>query len=332
MSVAFAAVLTPWAVRNERLFHVFQPLAPAHAEMPGEFVPLGYNKWVRTWIDDGRYIDPALWSLNDRLIKIDDIPSYAFDSPEEEARVAALLDRYNHPVNAQSTPEADKADAQKDEQETSSDKNSDSATQDNTGEQDNSADSSDNQSGDEEADNSGDEADDSEAQDGEEPVAPVAMTPEIDAGFDQIANERIARSRFRYHIWLPLKRAASLWFDTHSQYYPFTGELFPLSDMDHTTNQHIWLPFFTFLTWVYTFLGFAGAYFLWRVKSARKWILLAALMTLPRLAFFATLENPEPRYVVELFAFLAILGGIGVTRLMSSLGALPSEEPHVAES
>jgi len=30
-----------------------------------------------------------------------------------------------------------------------------------------------------------------------------------------------------------------------------------------------------------------------------------------RLGFFATLENPEPRYTVELFPFLIILGAVG---------------------
>ncbi|HEY6046604.1 MAG TPA: hypothetical protein VIU65_08375, partial [Pyrinomonadaceae bacterium] len=51
-SVAFALVLTPWTIRNWRVFHVFQPLAPAHAEMPGEFVPHGYLLWLRTWVDE----------------------------------------------------------------------------------------------------------------------------------------------------------------------------------------------------------------------------------------------------------------------------------------
>ena len=39
------------------------------------------------------------------------------------------------------------------------------------------------------------------------------------------------------------------------------------------------------------------------------------LMTLPRLIFLSTLENPEPRYVVELFAFTSILGGIAIARI-----------------
>ncbi|MFL6374317.1 MAG: phospholipid carrier-dependent glycosyltransferase, partial [Pyrinomonadaceae bacterium] len=37
-SLVFLLVLTPWTVRNWRLFGVFQPLSPAHGEMPGEFV------------------------------------------------------------------------------------------------------------------------------------------------------------------------------------------------------------------------------------------------------------------------------------------------------
>src|SRR5258708_3564663 len=52
--VAVAAVcvvlpLAPWAVRNWRTFHVLQPLAPRYATDPGEFVPLGFQRWYRTW-------------------------------------------------------------------------------------------------------------------------------------------------------------------------------------------------------------------------------------------------------------------------------------------
>jgi len=60
-SFAFCLVLVPWTIRNRRVFGVFQPLSPAHGEMPGEFVPRGYLMWLRTWLDDGRYIGPVLW-------------------------------------------------------------------------------------------------------------------------------------------------------------------------------------------------------------------------------------------------------------------------------
>src|SRR6185295_18284285 len=86
----------------------------------------------------------------------------------------------------------------------------------------------------------------------------VEMTPEIDAGFAEIARARIARHPLRHYVIIPLKRAASLWFDTHSQYYPFQGELLPLSDLDYDNHQQYWLPLFALLTFVYTLLGITG--------------------------------------------------------------------------
>ena len=96
-SLAFCLVLAPWTIRNRRVFHLFQPLAPTHGEMPGEFVPHGYLLWLRTWLNDERYVGPVLWSLDTHRISITDFPATAFDSPEERDRVGALLEKYNHP-------------------------------------------------------------------------------------------------------------------------------------------------------------------------------------------------------------------------------------------
>src|SRR5215510_10526003 len=104
-SIAFCIVLVPWTIRNRRLFHVFQPLAPAHAEMPGEFVPRGYLLWVRTWLDDGRYVGPALWAMDTRPIHVEEFPSKAFDSKEERDRVVALFDKYNRGSDEESADE-----------------------------------------------------------------------------------------------------------------------------------------------------------------------------------------------------------------------------------
>jgi len=56
---------------------------------------------------------------------------------------------------------------------------------------------------------------------------------------------------------------------------------------------------------------------LWQtgVFDTRLWVLLTTLIIFVRLGFFATLENPEPRYVVEIFPFLSILGGIAAVRI-----------------
>ena len=312
-SLAFCLVLVPWAIRNYRVFHLFQPLAPAHAEMPGEFVPHGYLTWLRTWIDDERFIGPVLWSLDDTPIKLDDIPDRAFDSPEEKQRVSALLEKYNHPseepglfADEKDSKNPPDSEAQNEKAETTDGKDSGDQTPDANGAEDD-------ENGDEE-----DQSDDSESTD-EETDQSVEMTPEIDTGFAQIARERIARHPFRYYVSLPLKRAHSLWFDTHSDYYPFQGELLPLADLDYDIHQQYWLPLFAGLTLIYSLLGIAGGWFLWQSRhfNARLWVLLAALIIFLRVGFFASLENPEPRYVVEVFPFLSILGGIAAGRVAS---------------
>ena len=287
-SFAFCLVLVPWTIRNRRVFGVFQPLSPAHGEMPGEFVPRGYLMWLRTWLDDGRYIGPVLWRLDTSRIPIEAYPKRAFDSSAERDRVAALMDKYNHPVDEEdttATPTPSPSPATPNQT-----KQSDEAT----------------------------DEDEEEEEPEEDPSADdpsnVEMTPEIDAAFAQLARERIARAPFQYYVMLPLKRARSLWFDTHSQYYPFEGELFPLDYMDYSIHQQYWLPLFAGLTWAYTLLGALGAWCLLRArrKEARLWLALAGLIIFLRLGFFSTLENPEPRYVVEIFPFLAILGGIAI--------------------
>jgi hypothetical protein len=48
-----------------------------------------------------------------------------------------------------------------------------------------------------------------------------------------------------------------------------------------------------------------------------------------RVGFFATLENPEPRYVVEVFPFLIILAGAGASVLK---GSEASEKATVKDS
>jgi 4-amino-4-deoxy-L-arabinose transferase-like glycosyltransferase len=280
-SIAFCLVLVPWTIRNHRLFHVFQPLAPAHAEMPGEFVPRGYLLWVRTWLDDQRYVSPALWAMDTRQIHVEDFPARAFDSKEERDRVAALFEKYNHP----------------------------------DGDEPEQADDQDDSAGDEEEE----PEEEPEPEEHPEPAdANVEMTPEIDAGFAQIGQERVARSPLRYYVKLPLKRAMTLWFDTHSQYYPFNGELLPLEDLDHDIHQQYWLPLFAGLTGIYSLLGVIGGWLLWR-RNERRWLLLAALVIFLRLGFFATLENPEPRYTVELFPFLILLAGAGLSVVLDGI-------------
>ena len=53
--------LAPWAVRNWRTFHVFQPLAPRYANDPGEANPYGFQRWFRTFAIDFASTDRCYW-------------------------------------------------------------------------------------------------------------------------------------------------------------------------------------------------------------------------------------------------------------------------------
>ncbi len=296
LSIGFVVAIGPWTIRNARVFHVFQPIAPAQANMPDEFVPRGYIRWLKTWVDDVKYTETLEWAIDEQPFHIDDVPNYAFDSEQERERVASLFERYNNPdskrLESESAPVVPPPPTVETPQqpEPTPDESSDDAE---------STDASDEESSDETA---------------ETPPA-VEMTPDIDAGFAELAQERITRHPIRFYVLVPLKRASALWFDTHSQYYPFQGELLPLSALDAGTHQQYFLPAFVSLTWLYTLLALAGAVLMWLDKSSRRWLLLLALLLIPRLAFLTSMENPEPRYVVEFFAFILAVASLAFTEI-----------------
>ena len=87
--------LIPWTARNWRTFHVFQPLAPRYATDPGEFVPLGFQRWYRTWAIDFASTEDIYWNFDGARLEISDLPTRAFDSDDQYIRTAAVLDEYD---------------------------------------------------------------------------------------------------------------------------------------------------------------------------------------------------------------------------------------------
>jgi 4-amino-4-deoxy-L-arabinose transferase-like glycosyltransferase len=313
-ALAFIILLVPWTLRNYRVFHVFQPLTPAHAEAPGEFAARGYRSWLRTWLDDGRYVGPLVWSLDESPINLESIPQRAFDSAEERSRVGALLEKYNHPTRRPQSGDDLFVDSPLEDETNPAEpdegaKDAGETTAGNEELSDTDATASDELEKSEDGRTAGNEQ------------RPVRMTPKIDGGFAQLASERIARNPIRYYLGLPVRRAVWLWFDTHSQYFPFEGELLPLRALDYEANQQFWLPLLALLTSIYTLLGIAGGWLLWRTRSyvSCQCLLLAVLMMILRLGYFSTLETPESRYVMQLFPFLSILGALALTRILAQI-------------
>ena len=97
--------LAPWTLRNWRTFHVFQPLAPRYATDPGETVPLGFQRWFRTWAIDFASTEDVYWNYNGASVEISNLPLRAFDSDDQYTRTDVLLHEYNETDNA--TPSLD---------------------------------------------------------------------------------------------------------------------------------------------------------------------------------------------------------------------------------
>jgi 4-amino-4-deoxy-L-arabinose transferase-like glycosyltransferase len=106
MCVGLLLPLVPWAARNARTFGRVEFLGPRFAQTYGDFIPRGYFAWTQTWMTRFGEAYLVTWRLGKQPIDIATVPSAAFDSDAERARVAELLARYNGDL--QMTPVLDR--------------------------------------------------------------------------------------------------------------------------------------------------------------------------------------------------------------------------------
>jgi hypothetical protein len=133
----------------------------------------------------------------------------------------------------------------------------------------------------------------------------VTLTAEEDAGFAQLARERTARHPLRTYLWLPAARAFMLWFSPRIELLPLSGQVFPLAEAweNDPVDQAVTAGF-EFLIALYVLFGAWGVVLLWRHPSARVGVAIIVGYIVVRTAFMATLETPEPRYMLVSFPSL----------------------------
>ena len=103
--VVSALPLLPWTVRNWRVFHEFQPLAPRYANEPGEFVPTGFNRWVKTWMAEYTSVEEVYWQVPGAAINAQQLPSRAFDNTQQREETVQVISDYNDALHI--SPELD---------------------------------------------------------------------------------------------------------------------------------------------------------------------------------------------------------------------------------
>jgi len=99
------AMLFPWTIRNWRTFHRFEPLAPRYANEENAFVPMGFNRWVKTWMAEYVSVEEIYWNVPGEAVDPSKLPGRAFDSESQRQQTLQLLADYNATLHV--SPELD---------------------------------------------------------------------------------------------------------------------------------------------------------------------------------------------------------------------------------
>jgi len=133
------------------------------------------------------------------------------------------------------------------------------------------------------------------------------LTPEIDARFELLAQQRITGHPLRYYVWLPLGRLANMWFRPRVENLDIDRDWWAYA-RHHAETRFSWS--YAILNVLY--LGFAALGIMLRPSF---WKAMLAYILL-RSALLLTVEAPETRYTIECFPMLFVLAGIGSYWLM----------------
>lgn len=228
--------LVPWTLRNRRVFHEFQPLAPRYANAPGEFVTHGFNRWTKTWIADYVSVEDFFWKMpgdgQGEEVDIARLPARAFDSPEERAETAAVLAEFNQLRR---------------------------------------------------------------------------ITPELDQRFAALAGQRIRHAPLRYYVWLPALRIADMWLRPRTEMLPLETRWWEFDDLGESALA------MAFAALNLLFVG-AAAFAAWKHR-AMSVVALMVTVTAVRTLFLGSMENPEPRYTLELYPLVLVLAAAAIAAL-----------------
>ena len=232
MLAALLALLpfVAWTLRNQRTFHVFEPLAPRYANDPGEFAFPGFVRWVRSLAADFTSTSEIYWNGNSDRIDPGSLPTRAYDNAGEYHQTQRLLEQYN---------------------------------------------------------------------------ATTTLTPELDAGFAQLAAQLVRAHPIRYYVGLPLLRLADMWLRPRVETLNVQLRWWQYSSHPAETRVAI---VYGALNLAYLVAAFCGAL---------RWPPLAGAMVgliALRSLLLATLEAPEPRYTLECFPLLIVLAAVALAR------------------
>ena len=134
-----------------------------------------------------------------------------------------------------------------------------------------------------------------------------ASTPEVDAAFGRLADERVSAHPLRYYVVLPVARVLDMWFRPRIEYMKV-----PLDWWRFTAHPWNSLRAYALgaLNVVYLALACVGAWY-WR-RAIVVWSMVAFVAL--RCALLLTIDNSEPRYTIVCYPAVILLAGLALMR------------------
>ena len=130
--------------------------------------------------------------------------------------------------------------------------------------------------------------------------AVLHITPDLDAHFEAISAERIRAHPARYCLWLPGLRIADMWLRPRTELLPSDSRWW---EFDDDPRWSVVAVAFGVINLLYVLAAIAG----WMRSRNAELLGLLVLFVVLRSAFLGTLENPEPRYTLEMYPILIVL-------------------------
>lgn len=133
------------------------------------------------------------------------------------------------------------------------------------------------------------------------------ISPPLDAGFEAISAQRIQTHPIRYYLGLPILRILDMWLRPRTETLPCDSRWWEFNDEPK---------------WSAVAIGFGAlnlAYVLCAMVGGLKFrttatIGMLVLFVILRSAFLGTLENPEPRYTLEMYPVVIVLAAAAFVR------------------
>jgi len=141
------------------------------------------------------------------------------------------------------------------------------------------------------------------------------ISPELDAQFNQLAEQRIRRHPLRYYVLLPALRVTDMWLRPRVEILPLDLDWWKIDE----DGMDSWIAI-ALGTWnlILLLMAIAGALRNrprpWSLNEPTLIFCLLIGFVLVRSLFLGTIENPEPRYALECYPVVLAFAGIAFVR------------------